>query len=349
MQILHSPNVLPSSLVDSVLDLGRSNASLPSSSNKRQKATPGLFDLPTVEEFWACWELCRLHRNIGFWIVWIPTVWSLMMAYHAQPAMPIIVPLYRALFYVPLCFGIKSIMMTIDDLLDYDVDAEVERTRNRPIPRGAISPARAWLFFAAQVVIGVHFAVKFLSKNSLYVAMVTWPMYIIYPDLKRWMDYAPVPLGFVFHVGIFMGWSDISLDGSVPWSMLFPLYVGAALWTVAYETVYQHQDKEDDARIGLHSLALRMGSWTIPICTLAALTFLSLLYNAGIQNGHGVPFFTAVIVAGIRLLDKLLRTDIDNPKDCVKMFLDTPTVGGIILSGIFVDAIYHRLSSGIPL
>jgi 4-hydroxybenzoate polyprenyltransferase len=89
-----------------------------------------------------------------------------MMAYHAQPAMPIIVPLYRALFYVPLCFGIKSIMMTIDDLLDYDVDAEVERTRNRPIPRGAISPARAWLFFAAQVVIGVHFAVKFLSKNS---------------------------------------------------------------------------------------------------------------------------------------------------------------------------------------
>ncbi|TFK95266.1 UbiA prenyltransferase [Pterulicium gracile] len=316
---------------------------------KYRQPPPGLFDLPTMSELRACWELCRLHGNTGFWVVWIPTAWSLLMAYHAHSEMSIGVPLYRALLYVPLCFGIKSLMMTIDDILDWDVDMEVERTKNRPIPRGSITPQRAWVFFALQVIVGVHFSLKFLSTTSLYVAMATWPMYVIYPDLKRWMDFAPIPLGMVFQVGIFMGWADISLDGSVPWHLLVPAYIGATLWTVAYETVYQHQDKEDDARIGLHSLALRMGTWTIPLCFLCAMSFLALIAYAGFENGHSITFFASVAIAGTLLMYRLLGTNINSSSDCKRMFLDTPTVGNIILFGLLADVLYHRLSTGIPI
>ncbi|KAF5373992.1 hypothetical protein D9615_009897 [Tricholomella constricta] len=111
----------------------------------------GLLSLPGKEEIQACWDLCRLHNNIGFWVVWLPAAWSIAMYYHANPTVPGLVCLHTAGLFVPLCFGIKSLIMTIDDPLDYDVDALVERTKNRALPRGAVSLDRAWMFFALQM------------------------------------------------------------------------------------------------------------------------------------------------------------------------------------------------------
>ncbi|KAJ6584250.1 hypothetical protein B0H10DRAFT_2234539 [Mycena sp. CBHHK59/15] len=71
--------------------------------------------------------------------------------------------------------------------------------------------------------------------------MAVWPLYIIYPTCKRWTNLAPIPLGFMFKIGIFMGWSDLSVDRTIPWNTLIPIYLGACLWTITYETVYQHQ------------------------------------------------------------------------------------------------------------
>jgi len=272
-----------------------------------------------------------------------------MMAYHAQPEMSLATPLLRAAAYIPLCFGVKSLIMTIDDILDHDVDGLVERTKYRALPRGAISLRRAWLFFALQVVIGVYSAQAFLSPIALRVSMAVWPLYLIYPTCKRWTNYAPIPLGLMFKVGIFMGWADISTDGTVPWSTLIPLYVGGCLWTITYETVYQHQDKADDIRIGLNSLALRMGSSTIPLCTVTAFGFIGLLAYAGFANGNGLAFYLSVATASVLLLNRLWRTDIDVPAQCKDLFLGSPTVGRVVLAGLFVDAIVQRITSGIPL
>ncbi|KAJ7491570.1 hypothetical protein B0H11DRAFT_2398963 [Mycena galericulata] len=115
-----------------------------------------LLAVPTGTEIQAAWELCRLLNNIGFWVVWLPTAWSIAMVYRAQPDLSAQDALLRAALYVPLCFGI----MVIDDLLDYDIDALVERTKTRALPRGAISLERAWLFFGMQVVLGVYLAVS---------------------------------------------------------------------------------------------------------------------------------------------------------------------------------------------
>ncbi|KAJ6555731.1 UbiA prenyltransferase [Mycena sp. CBHHK59/15] len=306
-----------------------------------------VFSLPTATELQGCWELCRLHNNIGFWVVWLPTSWSIAMVYRAQPALSGYEALLRAAVYVPLCFGVKSLIMTIDDLLDYDIDKLVERTRNRPLPRGAITLRRAWIFFGMQVVLGVYLAVTTLSRTALYTSMAVWPLYIIYPTCKRWTNLAPIPLGLMFKVGIFMGWSDLSIDRTIPWNTLIPIYLGACLWTITYETVYQHQDKIDDLKIGIHSPALLCGEYTIPICLTTALGFLGLLTYGGMLNNQGIPFYVSVVVVGLMLLTALLHTDVDCPGDCKRLFLGTPLLGQVILAGLVMDAVLHRLKEGV--
>ncbi|KAJ7683538.1 UbiA prenyltransferase [Mycena rosella] len=301
--------------------------------------------MPTRTELQACWELCRLHNNIGFWVVWLPTAWSIAMVYRAQPEISAAQALLRAMVYVPLCFGIKSLIMTIDDLLDYDIDGLVERTKNRALPRGAISLVRAWQFFVLQVVSGVYLAMTTLSSTALYASMPAWPLYIIYPTCKRWTNLAPIPLGLMFKVGIFMGWSDLA--GDIPWDILTPIYLGACLWTITYETVYQHQDRADDIKIGLKSPARLCGEYTIMICTSTALGFLGLLTYGGMRNGQGTAFYIGVVVAGCILLKTLVATDINCPEKCKAMFLGTPLVGQIILGGFIADAVFYRFAEGI--
>ncbi|KAJ7846337.1 UbiA prenyltransferase family-domain-containing protein [Mycena olivaceomarginata] len=300
----------------------------------------------TATEIRACYELCRAHNNIGFWVVYLPTAWSIAMAYKASPEISTSSVLLCAVLYVPLCFGVKSLIMTIDDLLDYDIDALVERTKERPLPRGAISLGRAWFFFGLQVVVGVYLAITVLSHTALYTSIAVWPLYIIYPTCKRWTNFAPVPLGLMFNVGVFMGWSDVSADGRVPWRVLAFIYVGACLWTWTYETVYQHQDKVDDVKIGINSPALLCRQYTIPICLGTAVGFLGLLVCGGIMNGQGTVFYASVASAGFVLLRGLLQTDINCPAECKTFFLTTPLIGQIILAGFVVDAVIVRHLEG---
>lgn len=146
------------------------------------------------------------------------------------------------------------------------------------------------------------------------------------------------------------------------------MYVGACLWTITYETVYQHQvrsihailmhadnesdmnqDKLDDMRIGLHSPALLCGKYTIAICTSTAIGFIGLMSYSGMQNGHGIPYFSSLAIATVLLLHRLLRTDIDQPEDCRNLFLGTPLVGEVILCGLIVDVITRRVVEGISI
>ncbi|KAG7096118.1 hypothetical protein E1B28_006792 [Marasmius oreades] len=312
-------------------------------SPRKNVALSVLFKAPSTEEAQACWELCRLHNNIGFWVVWLPTAWSIAMAYNAQRDIAAINALQTALLYVPLCFGMKSLIMTVDDILDRDIDLLVERTKNRPLPRGSISPERAWLFFSAQLSIGMVLAIQYLDKTSLQIAILIFPIYIIYPTCKRWTNLAPIPLGFMFNVGVFMGWSYLSAH-TVPWHVLLPVYLGACLWTFTYETIYQHQDKVDDVKIGLYSPALLLGSWTIPICACTGLLFFIMVTYSGFLNNQGIAFFVGVAYAGSVLFRKLRNTNIDIPEDCKQFFLLNVKVGQIILGALVIDSVYNRFS-----
>ncbi|KAK0440574.1 UbiA prenyltransferase family-domain-containing protein [Armillaria borealis] len=304
---------------------------------------------PTRTEIRACWELCRLQNGMGCATVFLPVAWSLAMVYHAYPELTGMECLTRAAVYFFLCIGIKCLIMTIDDILDYDIDANVERTKNRALPRGAISIERAWLFFALQVVIGVFLAYKVLSPDALRVSMYVWPLYVLYPTCKRWMYLAPIPLGLMFNIGVYMGWADLAPDAQIPYYALTAAYIGATMWTITYETVYQHQDKVDDVKIGMKSLAILCGKFTVPICSATTVGFAALMSWAGYLNGQGIAYYIAVVLSAFILLKELLVTDIDSPRQCMKFFLQTPTIGNLILGGMVVDAVLQRVLAGIPL
>ncbi|KAJ7851123.1 hypothetical protein B0H14DRAFT_831611 [Mycena olivaceomarginata] len=268
-----------------------------------------LFLLPTATELQGCWELCRLHNNIGFWVVWLPTCWSIAMVYRAQPELSGSEALLRAAVYVPLCFGVKSLVsqcsslgsphhlrliqiMTIDDLLDYDIDALVERTKNRPLPPWCNNTGTCLdIFWNASDPGGMSGHNDLEHNRPLYLHGGLATLHYV-PRVQALDESCPdssgqslatrseeekltSDQGLMFKVGIFMGWSDLSLDGSIPWNTLIPIYLGACLWTITYETVYQHQDKIDDLKIGIKSPALLCGGYTIPICVTTALAFLA--------------------------------------------------------------------------
>ncbi|KAK0234485.1 hypothetical protein EDD85DRAFT_955299 [Armillaria nabsnona] len=190
--------------------------------------------------------------------------------------------------------SIHSSGMVLSD--DYDIDANVECTKNRALPRGAISIERAWLFFALQVVIGIFLAYKVLSPDALRISMYVWPLYVLYPTCKRWMYFTPIPLGLMFNIG-------------------------ATMWTVTYETVYQHQDKVDDVKIGMKSLAILCGRHTIPICSPTIVGFTALMSWAGYLNEQGIAYYVSVALLTFVLLTELIVTDIEKPKQCMKFFL----------------------------
>ncbi|KAA1477973.1 UbiA prenyltransferase [Dentipellis sp. KUC8613] len=310
-----------------------------------------LFTLPTFTELQAFSDLCRLsgYDLTGFWAVWTPTAWSIFMAYHIRPTISILAVLGCLARYIPLCLGIQSLMMTIDDILDHDIDLLVSRTRTRPIPRGAISLPRAWLFFSIQSVVGIYCARTFLSATSLYLSMMTWPILLVYPTLKRWTNLAPIPLGIMFNVGTCMGWSDISADTPISWATTLPLYTAACLWTICYETIYQHQDRSDDEKIGIYSMARLFGTWTIPLCAAAGTGFFAIIGYLGVQNNHGPLLFGSITLAGFLVLRRLSHTDINHPESCKAFFLGMPFISQLVLVGIAVDAVYHRISQSIPL
>ncbi|KAJ3739635.1 UbiA prenyltransferase family [Lentinula detonsa] len=313
------------------------------------KRLANLLAPPSKEEFNACWDLCRLNNHMGCWTTWIPTAWALAMVYHAHPEIPGSVALLWAAKYLVLCSGIKSLIMTIDDILDHDIDAMVSRTKSRAIPRGSISLDRAWLFFGMQVVLGVYLAQALLDPISCRFAAAAAPLFVIYPTCKRWMYFAPVTLGLMFTVGVFMGWSTLSPTREIPYEILVPVYIAGCFWVWTYETIYQHMDKADDVKIGIRSSALLCGQYTIPVCSATAIVFFGLLAYGGFLNGHSYLFFAGVLLAAFLLISKLLRTNIDRPADCRDFFLQTPLIGQILVGGFVADAVVARISNGIHL
>ncbi|TFY66483.1 hypothetical protein EVG20_g4600 [Dentipellis fragilis] len=310
-----------------------------------------LLALPTAAELRACADLCRMsgYHLTGFWAVWTPTAWSILMAYHIQHDISIQAVLSCLARYVPLCIGIQCFMMTFDDLMDYDLDLLVARTRSRPIPRGAISLPRAWMFFFLQAMVGLYCGKTYLSAASIHLSMMTWPILFTYPTYKRWTSLAPIPLGVVFNIGTCMGWSDISTSPQIDWPVVLPLYLAACMWTVCYETIYQHQDRADDEKAGIYSMARLCGDWTISVCMATGMGYFAILGFLGIKNGHGAQFFFAVALAGWLVLRRLLRTDINRPESCREFFLGMPFISQLGLVGLASDVISHRLFHGIPL
>ncbi len=266
-------------------------------------------------------RLARLDRPIGTWLLLFPCWWGIALAAKGWPDWGLMI-----------LFGIGAVVMrgagcTFNDIVDRDFDAKVERTRVRPIPSGAVSVAAAITFLIVQLAIGaaILFALNWLAiaLGFLVIALI-----VTYPFMKRITYWPQFFLGLNFNWGALVGWAAVR--GELQWPA-YLLYAGGIAWTLGYDTIYAHQDKEDDALIGVKSSALALGALTRPFLFIFYAAAVALWVVAGESAGLGWPFRAALVLVLFQLLWQAARVDIDSPADCLAKFKSNRVTGWLLL------------------
>jgi 4-hydroxybenzoate polyprenyltransferase len=277
-------------------------------------------------------RLARLERPIGWWLLLLPGWWAIALARGAGggglPDLKLL-----ALFLIG-AVAMRGAGCTYNDIVDRDFDAQVARTRSRPIPSGQVSVMGAKIFLVAQALVGFVILIQF-NTFAIALGFASLATIAVYPHMKRYTYWPQVFLGIAFNWGALLGWAAVAgrLDPAA-----LVLYAGGIFWTLAYDTIYAHQDKEDDILIGVKSTALRLGAaspkWLAGFFAMA----LVLIDAAGWLSGAGVMFHTAMAAAALHAAWQLSRLDIDDPGRCLKLFRANRDFGLIIFTGAFADA-----------
>jgi 4-hydroxybenzoate polyprenyltransferase len=278
--------------------------------------------LPSWAEPYA--RLARLDRPIGTWLLLFPAWWGIALAAPRWPDPALL-----------LLFALGAVAMrgagcTLNDIADREYDGRVARTRFRPIPSGRVSVPQAILFMLLQLAVG---AVILFSLNRLSILLGIAVLGLIgtYPFMKRITWWPQLFLGLNFNWGALLGWTAV-VGSLAPPPVL--LYLGGVFWTLGYDTIYAHQDKEDDARIGVKSSALALGPSTRPFLFLAYPIAAALWAAAGAAAGLGLPFYLALAAAALQLLWQASRVDTGDPADCLAKFRSNRLVGWLLFAGL---------------
>jgi 4-hydroxybenzoate polyprenyltransferase len=277
-------------------------------------------------------RLSRLERPIGWQLLLWPCCWAAALAAiaagHATPN-----PWHLVLFFIG-AIVMRGAGCTYNDIVDRDIDQAVARTRSRPIPAGQVSVRQAKLYMIAQALIGL---VVLLQFNWFSVALGASSLIVvaIYPFMKRITDWPQFVLGLAFSWGALMGWAATFGRLDAP---AFLLYAAAILWTIGYDTIYAHQDKEDDALVGVRSTARLFGERTKPVVSLLYAGALACLTLAYARVGAGWPSYLGLLLAALHMGWQIRRLDIDNGDLCLKLFRSNHSTGWLIFLGLVADA-----------
>jgi 4-hydroxybenzoate polyprenyltransferase len=283
-------------------------------------------------------RLARLDRPIGSWLLLIPCWWSAgLAAIAARDPEPS--PWHLLLFFIG-AFAMRGAGCTWNDIVDRDLDGRVERTRSRPIPSGQVSTAQAAAFLAAQAVVGLAVLLQF-NRFAIGAGIASLGIVVVYPFMKRITYWPQIVLGLAFSWGALMGWA--AAFGRLDAPALI-LYAGAISWVIGYDTIYAHQDREDDALIGIKSTALLFGPRTKPMLALFYGLAVGLIGLSGLLAGARAPFAIGLAAFASHLAWQIVRLDIDDPDQCLRLFKSNRDAGLILFAGMLVDA-YWRAAS----
>ena len=272
-------------------------------------------------------RLARLDRPIGTWLLLFPCWWSLALAASGWPD--------RHWLLLALLFAVGAVVMrgagcTVNDILDRDLDAQVERTRGRPIPSGQVTTRQAAVFMVFQMLLGLLVLLS-LTPTAIALGVASLVLVFTYPLMKRITWWPQAFLGLAFNWGALMGWAAVRDDLALP---ALVLYIAGIAWTLGYDTIYAHQDKEDDARIGVKStarlLANRSRVWIAGFYAVALVG----IGAAGWLAGLNPLFWLGLAAGGGQLAWQLRRWDWSDPGDCLLRFKSNRWFGWLILVGI---------------
>jgi 4-hydroxybenzoate polyprenyltransferase len=277
-------------------------------------------------------RLARLDRPIGSWLLLLPCWWSAALAaIAARSAGPSLI--HIALFFIG-AFAMRGAGCTWNDIVDRDLDGSVERTRSRPIPSGQVSVKQAFGFLLLQALIGFAVLISF-NRFTIALGIASLAIVAIYPFMKRITYWPQIVLGLAFSWGAPMGWA--AAFGALGIAPLL-LYAGSIAWVIGYDTIYAHQDREDDALIGIKSTALLFGERTKPMLSLFYGLAVLLIGAAGCSVGAGVVFAVGLLAFAGHLAWQVVRLDINDPDRCLALFKSDRDAGLILFAGMLLDA-----------
>lgn len=277
-------------------------------------------------------QLARWDRPIGWWLLLLPCWWSLALASGtAGSAFPS--PWYALLFLIG-AIAMRGAGCTYNDIVDRDIDAAVARTRTRPIPSGRVSRTAAAAFLVVQALVGLAVLLQF-DRFSIVLGLCSLVPVAIYPFMKRITHFPQFVLGLSFSWGALMGWS-VMLGRLDPPAFL--IYVASILWTFAYDTIYAHQDREDDALIDLGSTARffeRSTPKLLTVCYGAAVLLVGLaLYLADAK----IVAFVGLAGFARHLAWQVEKFDANDGELCLRLFKSNRDAGLILTAGLVADS-----------
>ena len=295
--------------------------------------------LPPFMREWA--RLGRWDRPIGIWLLYWPCSWGLMLAPHFRHLS------YQQQFYWLGLFLLGAFLMrgagcTINDLWDRKLDAQVARTAQRPLAAGRISVASALVFLALQCAGGL-WVLWHLPPLAQIIALLYVPLIILYPLMKRITMWPQAFLAIVFSAGVLIGWA--TTESPISWVTVL-LYITSMAWVLAYDTIYAHMDKRDDAMVGIQSTVIGLGERAVDLIIVCLWFFCVAWGTVGMASHFTVLAWITTIIA---LFFQLVRSGVWNPDDDAKTlqyFQSQRWFGGMLALSCWYTVLQHMPSPG---
>src|ERR1700712_3680642 len=277
-------------------------------------------------------RLARFDRPIGSWLLLMPCGGSAASAAGVARDVSQLASVV-VLFFIG-AFVMRGAGCTWNDITDRDLDAKVERTRSRPIPAGQVSVSQALVFLVLQALIGLAVLLQF-NRFAIMTGIASLIIVAVYPFMKRITWWPQVVLGLAFSWGALMGFA-VTL-GRIDLTALM-LYAGSISWVIGYDTIYAHQDTEDDALIGIKSTARLFGAATHRALVVFYTLAVVLIGTALALGGARWPAWLGLTAFAFHLVWQIQRLDISDPELCKRVFKSNRDAGLLLFAGLLVDA-----------
>ena len=271
-------------------------------------------------------RLMRLDKPIGTWLLLLPCWWSLALAAPKHPPIGLM-----------LLFALGAVVMrgagcVVNDLYDRHLDRLVARTADRPLASGELEPIQAIILLILLLLIGFGILLC-LNNFTVWLGASSLVLVFAYPLMKRITWWPQLVLGFTFNWGALLGWSAVHGYIGLP---TLPLYFAGIFWTLGYDTIYAHQDIEDDERIGIKSTARLLGKATLPWVALFYAMSILFLMLTGVSADLGKGYYVVLTGAGLFTALQLALWRMDDPANCLNRFKANRDFGLITLVAIIV-------------
>jgi 4-hydroxybenzoate polyprenyltransferase len=273
--------------------------------------------------------LARLDRPIGTWLLLLPCWWGLALAPEGW---------HRVDLYALFAAGatvMRAAGCVINDLWDRDIDRRVARTAGRPLASGAVGVPAALAYLMGLLLLGLLVLIQ-LDPVAVATGFAVMAIVVLYPLAKRVTHWPQLVLGFAFNWGILVAWTAVTGGLAAP---AFWLYASGIAWTLGYDTIYAHQDKADDAAVGVKSTAILFGTRTKPWLAAFYAATVAMIAAAGWQVGLAWPFYVGLGLAAAHLAWQVATVDLDRPKDCLAKFKSNRDFGLAVVAALILGQI----------